>query len=182
MTGASLEDGFLDSVRHEAQRYKTLADKALAQVTDEQFFFQSGTETNSIAIVVKHLGGNLRSRWRDFLITDGEKPDRHRDLEFEIAPGTPRAELQALWEEGWGHLTGTLESLTPADLAKTVTIRHEPHGVIDAIHRSLAHLAYHVGQIVTLGKELRGDSWQNLSVPRGGSTAFNQAMTEKFQS
>ncbi len=181
MTEAPLEDCFLESVRREAARYKSLADKTLAQLSDEQFFFQSHPETNSVAIVVKHLGGNLRSRWRDFLTSDGEKPDRNRDGEFEIPADTRRDQLMTLWEEGWSHLSTTLAALEPKDLTRTVTIRHEPHAVVDAVHRSLAHLAYHVGQIVTLGKEQRGGAFENLSVPRGGSATFNQKMAETFR-
>jgi hypothetical protein len=178
--GGDLGTTFLASVRRETAMYRRLAERALAQVDEAQFFAAEGGETNSLAVVAKHLGGNLRSRWRDFLTTDGEKPDRDRDSEFVIAAGTRREEVMALWEEGWGHLEATLAALAPEDLARQVTIRGEPHGVVDAIHRQLAHTAYHVGQIVMLARHHAGEAWQTLSVPRGGSVEFNRKMAEKY--
>jgi Protein of unknown function (DUF1572) len=156
-----------------AHRYKELAERALAQMEDAELFTPLDDENNTAAVVVKHLGGNLRSRWRDFLTSDGEKPDRDRDGEFEVAEGASRAELMALWEEGWGHLVGTLAALRPEDLGKSVTIRGEPHTVVEAIHRQLAHTAYHVGQIVVFARHFRGADWQTLSIPRGRSADFN---------
>lgn len=178
-TGADLGTTFLASVSREAATHRRLAEGALAQVDETQFFAALGADANSLAVLVKHLGGNLRSRWQDFLTSDGEKPDRDRDSEFEIPPGTRREEVMALWEAGWGHLEATLATLQAEDLARTVTIRGEPHGVVDAIHRQLAHTAYHVGQIVTLARHHAGDGWKTLSVPRGGSAEFNRKMAEK---
>jgi Protein of unknown function (DUF1572) len=162
-----------------ARHYKQLAEKALAQVEDGEFFTPLDGENNSAAVVVKHLGGNLRSRWRDFLSSDGEKPDRDRDGEFEVGEGASRRELMALWEEGWGHLVGTLSALAPEDVGKSVTIRGEPHTVVEAIHRQLAHTAYHVGQIVVLARHFRGADWQTLSIARGRSAEFNDKMRQR---
>jgi len=170
---------YLRDVTDRFRTQKDLADRALAQVRDEDLAFALDPESNSLAALVLHLGGNLRSRWTDFLTTDGEKPDRDRDSEFEPA-GIHRADLLARWEDGWGHLFATLESLTEEDLTRTVTIRAEPHSVIGAIDRSLTHCAYHVGQIVFLAKHLAGGGWKTLSVPRGGTRAFNAKMFGKI--
>ena len=153
--------------------YKKLADAAMAQITDEQLTIALDGEMNSIAVIVKHMAGNMRSRWTDFLITDGEKPDRNRDAEFLDAP-TNREDLAKLWEQGWGTLFHALEPLTDADLARTVTIRGEAHSVMQAINRQIAHYAYHCGQIVFLAKHFRSDCWKSLSVPRGASGQFNE--------
>jgi hypothetical protein len=153
--------------------YKKLGDRAIGQCPDEGLFTTLDAESNPIATIVKHLAGNMRSRWRDFLTTDGEKPDRHRDTEFEEPPKTG-AELNALWEAGWKHVFDALEPLTDADLERTVTIRTEPHSVMQAINRQMAHYAYHVGQIVFLAKHFTGDKWQTLSVPRRKSAEFNR--------
>lgn len=154
------------------RQYKKLGDGAMAQVTDEQLFTALDAEMNSIAILVKHMAGNMRSRWTDFLTTDGEKPDRNRDAEFEDPPAS-REQLLALWERGWAILFGALDPLTDADLSLTVTIRGEPHSVMMAINRQVAHYAYHVGQIVLLAKHFQSTQWKSLSVPRGQSNAFN---------
>ncbi len=151
--------------------YKKLGERAMAQCPDEGLFTVLNAESNSIAIIVKHMAGNMRSRWTDFLTTDGEKPDRNRDGEFEEPPKT-RAELMAAWEEGWNHVFAALEPLSDADLTRTVTIRGEPHSVMQAIQRQLAHYAYHVGQIVYLGKHFAGERWTALTVPRGKSAQF----------
>jgi Protein of unknown function (DUF1572) len=146
----------------------------MAQCPDEALFVMLDAESNSIAIIVKHMAGNMRSRWRDFLTTDGEKPDRDRDTEFEAPPKT-RAELIEMWEGGWKYLFEALEPLTDADLTKTVTIRSSPHSVMQAINRQVAHYAHHVGQIVLLAKHFAtkaGKKWETLSVPRGQSTQF----------
>ncbi len=151
--------------------YKSMAEKAIAQVTDQQLTETLDPEANSIAVIVKHPAGNMRSRWMDFLTTDGEKPDRHRDTEFENAPKT-RAELAALWEKGWKYVFDALEPLTDADLTRQVTIRGEPYSVMQAISRQLAHYAHHVGQIVYVAKHLtvaRTGKWESLSIPRGKS-------------
>jgi uncharacterized damage-inducible protein DinB len=153
--------------------YKTLVGRAIQQLSDEQLFAVLDGEMNSIAVIVKHMAGNMRSRWTDFLASDGEKPGRDRDEEFSNPPANREALLQ-LWEEGWECLLGTLESLSDADLGRTITIRGEPHSVMQAINRQVAHYSYHCGQIVFLAKHLRADRWQTLSIPRGKSTQFTQ--------
>src|SRR5271167_593737 len=147
--------------------YKKLAERAMLQCPDEGLFSSLDSESNCVAIVVKHLAGNMRSRWSDFLTTDGEKPDRNRDTEFEEPPNT-RAELTALWERGWKYLFDALEPLTDADITRTVTIRTEPHSVLQAINRQLAHYSYHTGQIVYLAKHFATASgkWTALTIPR----------------
>lgn len=150
-----------------------LAEGALDQVDDDAFFQPLDDDANSLAIVVKHMGGNLRSRFTDFLTTDGEKSDRHRDREFERLPGDTRDSLMAAWRRGWGALYGALEPLTASDLERTVTIRAEPHTVVRALQRALGHAAYHVGQIVLLARHQCGPAWRTLSIPRGGSEAYN---------
>jgi hypothetical protein len=152
--------------------YKKLTDGALAQVSDGQLYATPDPESNSIAVIVKHMAGNMRSRWSDFLISDGEKPWRNRDCEFETPPET-RASLMEMWEEGWATLFAALEPLTEADLNRTVTIRGEAHSVMQAMNRQLAHYPYHCGQIIFLAKHLRQESWKSLSVPRGQSQEFN---------
>jgi len=154
--------------------YKKLAERAMAQCPDEGLFHALDAESNSIAIIVKHMAGNMRSRWTDFLISDGEKPDRHRDTEFE-EPSNTRAELMEMWERGWKYVFDALQPLTDADLTRTITIRTEPHSVMQAINRQMAHYSYHVGQIVFLAKHLAtqlAGSWQALTVPRGQSKQF----------
>ncbi len=155
------------------RQFKKLAEAALAQVSDEQLDTALDPESNSLAIIVKHLAGNMRSRWTDFLTSDGEKPDRNRDSEFEEPPAT-RAKLLRLWDEGWNRLFGALESLTDADLGRTITIRGEAHSVMQAINRQVAHYSYHCGQIVFLAKHLQSGNWRCLSVPRKKSNEFNQ--------
>ena len=155
--------------------YKKLGERAMAQCPDDCLFVALDAESNSIAIIVKHIAGNMRSRWRDFLTTDGEKPDRNRDAEFETPPAT-RAELIEMWERGWKYVFDALEPFTEADLTRTVTIRTEPHSVMQAINRQVAHYAHHVGQILFLAKHLtftKTGKWESLSVPRGKSAAMN---------
>jgi hypothetical protein len=152
--------------------YKKMAELAMEQVTDQELGATLDQEMNSIALIAKHMTGNMRSRWRDFLTTDGEKPDRQRDTEF-FAPPQTRAELMAVWEDGWNHVFGALGPLCDADLVRTVTIRGENHSVLQAINRQLAHYAYHIGQIVMLAKHFRGEQWKSLSVPRNRSAEFN---------
>jgi uncharacterized damage-inducible protein DinB len=152
--------------------YKKLGERALAQCPDEGLFATLDAESNSIAVIVKHLAGNMRSRWTDFLTTDGEKPDRHRDAEFEEPPKT-RAELMELWERGWKYLFDALHPLTDAELSRTVTIRTEPHSVMQAINRQVAHYSYHVGQIAYLARHAAGGQWQSLTIPRRKSDEFN---------
>jgi uncharacterized damage-inducible protein DinB len=153
--------------------YKLLCERAMTQLADEQLFASIDEETNSIAITAKHMAGNMRSRWTDFLTSDGEKPDRQRDLEF-VDPPETRAALMAMWEEGWACLLDTLESLSDADMTRTVTIRGEAHSVMQAINRQVAHYPYHCGQIVLLAKHLNCESWKALTVPRGKSEEFNR--------
>jgi uncharacterized damage-inducible protein DinB len=162
--------------------YKKLGERAMAQCPDEGLFTTLDAESNSIAIIVKHMAGNMRSRWTDFLTTDGEKPDRHRDTEFEEPPIT-RAELIAVWERGWKHIFDALQPLTDADLTRTITIRTEPHSVMQAINRQVAHYCYHVGQIVYLARHATGDKWQTLTIPKKKSSEFNRqvASGEKSQ-
>ncbi len=154
--------------------YKKLAERAMAQCPDDALFAVLDPESNSIAIIVKHMAGNMRSRWMDFLTTDGEKPDRNRDSEFEEPPKT-RGELLELWERGWKYVFDALEPLTDADLTRTVTIRTEPHSVMQAINRQMGHYSYHVGQIVFVAKHMTAKAtgkWDSLSVPRGKSRQF----------
>ena len=171
---------FIDELRGEARRYRELADQALAQVDDDGFFATLDPESNSLALIVKHVANNLRSRWTHFFATDGEKPDRHRDREFEREPGDTRATLMARWEAGWSCCLETLDCMTPDDLGRIVMIRSEPHTVTRAALRSLAHTASHVGQIVLLAKHVSSDRWHSLSIPRGQSEQVNQAMRERF--
>jgi len=155
--------------------YKKLGENAIAQCPDEGLFQALDAESNSIAIIVKHLAGNMRSRWTDFLTSDGEKPDRNRDSEFE-SPATTREELLKQWEAGWGQVFSALEPLNDADITRTITIRTEPHSVMQAINRQIAHYSYHVGQIVFLAKHFAADDWTALTIPRKRSADFNAAV------
>lgn len=176
MSEQILKDHLEDTI--EAFRsYKKLAEKALDQISDEEFFRQIDEESNSVAAVAKHIGGNLRSRWTDFLTTDGEKPDRNRDTEF-VAEGDSRASITELWDRGWNALVETLESLTVEDLGKIIQIRGEDYTVLKAMNRALAHTASHIGQIVFLAKHYRSAEWQTLSVPRNKSGEFNSYLAE----
>ena len=153
--------------------YKGLAERAMAQLQGEQLTTAIDSESNSIAVIVKHLSGNMRSRFTDFLTTDGEKPDRHRDQEFREPPATREA-VMAAWDAGWACVFGALEPLSEEDLGKTVTIRGEAHSVMQAINRQVAHYSYHCGQIVFVAKHLTHEGWKPLSVPRGKSEEFNR--------
>lgn len=177
----SIAAHYLEDIRLRFRDLKRLADGALAQTRDAELFAVLDRESNSLAVLMKHLAGNMRSRWRDFLTTDGEKPDRHRDTEFEVDEGAEtRQSLHQRWEASWAILLRTLDELEPEDLGKTITIRSEPHTALEAIQRQLAHYGYHVGQIVQLAKHWRGPAWETLSVARGGTVAFNEEMREKF--
>jgi uncharacterized damage-inducible protein DinB len=158
--------------------HKAWADKAIGQLDDERLHAALDANTNSVAVIMKHVSGNLLSRWTDFLTTDGEKPWRDRDDEF-VDTFATRAELLAYWESGWQRLFDTLAALTPADLARTVTIRGEPHSVPLALQRSLAHCAYHTGQILLIARVLAGENWTTITIPRGGSAGFNQRVWGK---
>lgn len=166
---------FLLSSIKRLKYYKELGDKTLEQLTDDDLSLQPNEESNTIAIIIQHTAGNMLSRWTDFLTTDGEKEWRNRDLEFEKR-GLPRKQLLAYWEEGWACFLNALESLNENDLLKTIHIRGEGLLVIDAINRQLAHYPYHVGQIVYLGRLIKGSSWTNLSIAKGGSEEFNKEM------
>jgi hypothetical protein len=169
---------FLDEARRSFRGYKRLADGALAQVDDRGFFYVPDPESNSIAILVKHISGNLRSRWTDFLTTDGEKPDRDRDQEFIITPANTRQDLMQRWEAAFDTTFKTLQSLTPEDFARTVYIRGDAHTILQAINRSLNHIVSHIGQIQYVAKLVQGAAWQTLSVPRGKSKEFNAMKKE----
>lgn len=163
---------YLETVLSTFQKQKALAEKAFAQLGSEHFHVTLAAESNSIAVIMKHMAGNMRSRWQDFLTSDGEKPDRDRDQEFSSSENV--GELMERWEEGWQILFTALESLKPDDVLKTVMIRAQPHTVLQAIERQVDHYAYHVGQIVFLAKHLQSEKWQTLSVARGQSRAFNE--------
>ena len=170
----------LEAVLDEFHKIKKLADKAIAQLSDEQLHAKIDAESNSVAVIMRHMAGNMRSRWTDFLTSDGEKPDRHRDREFEDVQQT-RAELQAEWEAGWACLFDALAPLSDADLQRTVIIRAEPHSVYKAISRQIAHYAGHAYQILLLAKHLCGPNWKTLSIPRGQSEEFNRRMLAKLK-
>jgi uncharacterized damage-inducible protein DinB len=175
---SSVAKAFLDESFRTFRGYKRMADAALVQISNEEFFRLLDPEANSIALLVKHIAGNLRSRWTDFLTTDGEKPDRHRDQEFELASGNTREDLMRGWDRAWGTTLTTLQSLKPEDVLRVITIRGEPHTVVQAISRSVAHMAHHIGQIVLLAKHLRGAEWKTLSIPRGKSAEYNALKPE----
>jgi hypothetical protein len=177
----NISQHYLEDAITEFRKLKSLGERALEQLEDAQFFVILDRESNSIAIIVKHLAGNMRSRWMDFLTSDGEKPDRHRDQEFIIDENTTRAQVMQWWENGWQYVFNAIEPLQPEDAMRTVMIRHEPHTVVQAINRQLTHYASHIGQIVFLAKHLKSSEWKTLSVPRGMSEQFNQRMKEKLK-
>lgn len=164
---------YTEDARAIFRQYRRLADAAIAQVSDSDLYRVLDSESNSIAVVMKHMAGNMLSRWTDFLASDGEKPTRNRDSEFENPP-QDRAALLAMWEQGWACLFGALDSLTDNDLSRTITIRGEAHSVMQAINRQVAHYSYHCGQIILLAKHFQSSSWKCLSVPRGHSSEFNR--------
>lgn len=164
---------YLDDAITTFRAYKKLADKALDQLRKEEYFTTLDEESNSIAVIMKHIAGNMLSRWTDFLTTDGEKPDRNRDLEFVIESQTSKADVMNYWEKSWQRTFETLEGLQPEDLLRTVMIRGEKHTVVQAIDRQLSHYPYHIGQIVFLAKHFRSSEWTSLSVPRNRSSEFN---------
>ncbi|MCI0603927.1 DUF1572 domain-containing protein [bacterium] len=170
-----LNTSYIQDVVARMQELKKLAEGAIAQIEKDQLFQTWDEETNSIAITMKHVAGNMRSRWKDFLTTDGEKPDRNRDSEFVVEAADDVETLMKRWQEGWSYLFETLGSLTGEDLERTVYIRKQPHTVYQAINRQLIHYGCHVGQIVFMAKHLAAGHWKSLSVPRGGSQALNRA-------
>jgi uncharacterized damage-inducible protein DinB len=176
----SAESHYLESVIMVFGSQRALAEKAFAQLQDEDFHFSPGPESNSIAIIIKHMAGNMISRWTDFLTTDGEKPDRNRDSEFEEEK-LSRAELMQRWEKGWKVLTGTLAALKEEDLLKTVHIRGEGLTVMQALNRQVSHYAYHTGQIVYLAKMARSSAWRSLSIPKGKSGEHSKGTYLKGQ-
>jgi hypothetical protein len=165
---------YIDEVRRQFRGYKRMGEGAMAQLRDEDFFVTLDPEANSVAILVKHLAGNMRSRFTDFLTSDGEKPNRFRDQEFELTPETTRADVMKWWEEGWARVFAAIDALKPEDVMRTVTVRAEPHTVLQAINRQIAHYALHIGQIVFLAKHLRSKDWKTLSIPRGKSEEFKK--------
>ena len=165
---------YLDEVRRQMRGYKRMGEGAMAQLGDDEFFLSLDPEANSVAILVKHLAGNMRSRFTDFLTSDGEKPDRFRDREFDVSGATTRADVMRWWEEGWACSLGAIDALKPEDVTRTITIRGEPHTVLQAINRQIAHYAAHIGQIVFLAKHLRSSEWKTLTIPRGKSEEFKR--------
>jgi hypothetical protein len=181
MTDQSPAQHYLADALQTFRDYKKLAERAFAQITDTDFFKTIDEESNSIAVNIKHMAGNMLSRWTDFLTTDGEKPERNRDIEFVMLPGTTREEMVAYWDRGWKCVFAAIEPLTPDDLMRTVTIRGQEHSVIQAINRQIAHYAYHVGQIVFLAKYFKSSEWQSLSVPRNRPAEFNVYLEDKVK-
>ncbi len=172
----SSHDLYLDEAFRSLRGHKRLADDAIAQLTDEQFFAAPGPESNSVAVIVKHMAGNMRSRFTDFLTSDGEKPDRNRDREFTMHADAKREEVLSSWEQNWHLVFETINSLHADDLGRKVAIRGEPHSVLQAINRQVVHYAYHVGQIVYLAKHWKGADWKSLSVPKGESEQYKAKM------
>ena len=173
MNDQSIGQHYLHDALRRFRDYKQLAERAFAQISDEEFFRTLDEESNSIAINMKHIAGNMISRWTDFLTTDGEKPERNRDLEFVMLPETSKNDMLAYWERGWQCVFEAVEPLKPEDLMRTIRVRGQDHTVVQAINRQLAHYAYHVGQIVFLAKHFKSSEWQSLSVPKNRSAEFN---------
>ncbi len=169
---------YLEDALSSFRAYKKLAEKAIEQLQDEEVFATLDEESNSVAVIMKHMAGNMLSRWTDFLHSDGEKPDRNRDLEFVIDPQTSHADLMTYWQRGWHCVFAALEPLRPEDFDKKVLIRGEEHSIIQAIDRQMTHYAYHVGQIVFLAKHLRATEWKSLSIPRNRSAEFNRYLDQ----
>lgn len=175
----NIEEAFLQSAIKKFKEQKSLGDKTFAQLDEKDFFFKPSAESNSIAVIVQHVSGNMLSRWTNFLTEDGEKPWRERDVEFENTLSTKEDVLNA-WNKGWACVLGTLENLKPEDVMKTITIRSEPHLVIDAVIRQIDHYGGHTAQIVYIGKLIKNETWQSLSIPKNKSKAFNEAMNHKI--
>jgi hypothetical protein len=167
---------YLEEIRRQLRGHKRMGETAIAQLDDADLFTLIDSESNSVAILVRHIAGNARSRFTDFLTSDGEKPDRFRDGEFEISATTTRDEVMRWWEEGWSYVFSAVDSLKSEDLTRTVTIRQQPHTVLQALNRALAHYAQHIGQIVFLAKHLRAGEWNTLSIPRGKSEEYKSVV------
>jgi len=172
---------YLEEALRQLRGHKRMGDGAMSQLKDEEFFVTLDPESNSVAVLVKHLAGNMRSRFTDFLTSDGEKPDRFRDQEFDLTPATTRADVMKWWEEGWARVFAAIEPLKPEDVMRIVTIRGEPHTVLQAINRQIAHYAQHIGQIVFLAKHLRSAEWKTLSIPRGKSEEYKTAPPKTYK-
>lgn len=181
MSAEGVVRNYFEDALKALRAYKKLAEKAIAQLKDEEFFVTLDEESNSVAIIMKHMAGNMFSRWTDFLTTDGEKPDRNRDMEFVIDAQTTKDDVIAYWERGWARVFEALEPLRAEDFDKTVTIRGEEHTIVEAINRQLMHYAYHVGQIVFLAKHFRSAQWESLSIPRNRSAQFNAQMSSNVR-
>src|SRR5687767_132620 len=179
MSSEANVQNYLEDAISSLRAYKKLADKAIAQLKDEELFVTLDAESNSIAVIMKHMAGNMFSRWTDFLNSDGEKPNRNRDMEFEIEPQTTKDDVIDYWERGWKCVFEALEPLRPEDFEKTVKIRGEEHTIVEAINRQLMHYSYHVGQIVFLAKHFRSAEWKSLSVPRNRSADFTASLMKK---
>src|SRR6202034_2627900 len=172
---------YIDEVRRQLRGQKRLAEGAIAQLKEEELFATIDPESNSVAILIKHLAGNMRSRFTDFLTSDGEKPERFRDREFEVNGETTRADVLRWWDEGWACVLGATEALRPEDVMHRVTIRGEPHTVLQAINRQIAHYAQHIGQIVFLAKHLRSSDWKTLTIPRGKSEEYKMVVPKPYK-
>ena len=181
MNDQSIGEHYLEDALRTFRDYKKLAERAFEQIDDEDFFRTIDRESNSIAVNMKHLAGNMLSRWTDFLTTDGEKPERDRDMEFVMLPQTTKAEMIAYWDKGWQCTFDAVQPLKPENLMRRVTIRGQDHTVVQAINRQLAHYAYHVGQIVYLAKHFKASDWQSLSVPKNKSAEFNKYLEEQMR-
>jgi len=175
MSTEAIVQNYFDDAIAALKAYKKLAEKAIAQMKDDELFVMLDEESNSVAVIMKHMAGNMFSRWTDFLTSDGEKPDRNRDMEFVIESNTTKADVLDYWERGWACVFAALEPLTLDDFEKTVLIRGEKHTIVQAINRQLMHYSYHIGQIVYLAKHFRSTEWSSLSVPRNKSAEFNAA-------
>lgn len=175
----SIAASYLDEAFRAFRGYKRMAEGAMSQLTDQEFFHLPDPESNNVALIVKHMAGNLRSRWQDFLTTDGEKADRDRDQEFVLVPADTREELMRRWQRSWETVFNSIKALKPEDITRTVYIRQEPHSVLQATNRSMLHTSYHVGQILYLGKHLRGNEWKTLSIPKGKSAEINAKRPEE---
>ncbi len=179
MSSEAIVQNYLEDAVSSFKAAKKLADKAIAQMKDEEFFVTLDEEANSVAVIMKHMAGNMFSRWTNFLTSDGEKPDRNRDMEFVIEANTTKADVLDYWERGWACVFAAVEPLTPEDFEKTVTIRGEKHTIVQALNRQMTHYSYHIGQIVFLAKHFRSAQWNSLSIPRNKSVEFNAQMQSK---